>query len=79
MVQGLGIRSTARVFEVDPNTVLRWLVEVADQLQTFSQYFLHDLHLTQVQLDELYALLSDVKTGALGEAEAIARLDRSPH
>jgi hypothetical protein len=32
MVQGLGIRSTARVFEVDPNTVLGWLVEVADQL-----------------------------------------------
>jgi hypothetical protein len=29
---GLGIRATARVFEVDPNTVLRWLVEAADQL-----------------------------------------------
>jgi hypothetical protein len=34
---------------------------------------------TQVQLDELYALLSDVKTGALSEAEAIERFDRSPH
>src|SRR6266446_4827781 len=28
--EGLGIRGTARVFEVDPNTVLGWLVEAAE-------------------------------------------------
>jgi hypothetical protein len=33
-------------------------VEAAEQLKIFSAYFLHDLHLTQVQLDELYAVLS---------------------
>ena len=27
LAAGLGIRGTARVFEVDPNTVLQWLVE----------------------------------------------------
>src|SRR5262249_14085216 len=26
LAEGLGIRGTARVFEVDPNTVLHWLV-----------------------------------------------------
>src|SRR5215510_16123599 len=45
MVQGLGIRATARVFEVTPNTVLQWLVEAAEQLRAFSAYFLCDLHL----------------------------------
>ena len=79
MVQGLGIRGTARVFEVDPNTVLGWLVEAADQLRAFSQYFLHDVHLTQVQLDELYAVLSALKEGKVREDEAIERLSRSPH
>ena len=79
MVQGLGIRGTARVFEVDPNTVLQWLVEAAEQLQAFAQYFLHDLHLTQVQLDELYAVLSALKDGTLSEERAIERLSRSPH
>jgi hypothetical protein len=79
LAEGLGIRGTARVFEIDPHTVLRWLVEAAEQLRAFSQYFLHDLHLTQVQLDELYAVLRDVKAGALGEEEAIKRLDRSAH
>jgi len=30
LAEGLGIRGTARVFEVDPNTVLGWLVEETD-------------------------------------------------
>jgi len=64
LAEGLGIRgAVARVFEVDPNTVLAWLVEVADHAAAFSQYFLHDVRVTQVQLDELFALLSAVKTG----------------
>src|SRR2546426_3911700 len=79
LAEGLGIRAVARVFEVDPNTVLAWLVEVADHLKAFSQYFLHDVRVTQVQLDELYALLSAVKAGEVSEAEAITRLSRSPH
>src|SRR5258706_13339360 len=79
MVEGLGIRAVARVFEVDPTTVLAWLVEVAEHAAAFAQYFLHDVHVTQVQLDELFALLSAVKTGEVSEAEAITRLSRSPH
>ena len=79
LAEGLGIRAVARVFEVDPNTVLHWLVEAADHLKVFSQYFLHDVRVTQVQLDELYALLSAVKDGEVSEAEALHRLSRSPH
>jgi len=79
LAEGLGIRAVARVFEVDPNTVLQWLVEAAEHLQAFSQYVLHDVRVTQVQLDELFALLSAVKAGELSEPEAIQRLSRSPH
>src|SRR5882724_10928147 len=79
LVEGLGIRAVARVFEVDPNTVLAWLVEAADHAATFSRYFLHDVRVTQVQLDELFALLSAVQAGKVSEAEAITRLSRSPH
>src|SRR5713101_8868587 len=79
LAEGLGIRAVARVFEVDPNTVLPWLVEVADHATAFSRYFLHDVRVTQVQLDELFALLSAVQAGEVSEAEAITRLSRSPH
>jgi IS1 family transposase len=78
LAEGLGIRAVARVFEVEPNTVLAWLVEVAEHAAAFSPYFLHDVRVTQVQLDELFALLSAVKTGEVSEAVAIARLSRSP-
>jgi IS1 family transposase len=54
------------------------LVEAAEQLQAFSQYVLHDVRVTQVQLDALSALLRAVKAGEVSEAEAITRLSRSP-
>jgi hypothetical protein len=58
LAEGLGIRAVARVFAVDPNTVLAWLMAVADHAAAFSRYFLHDVRGTQVQLDELFAVLS---------------------
>jgi IS1 family transposase len=78
LAEGVGIRGTARVFEVAPKTVLQWLVEAADQLRAFSRHVLHDVWVRQVQLDELFALLSAVKDGEVSEAEAIERLERSP-
>jgi IS1 family transposase len=79
LAEGLGIRAVARVFAVDPNTVLQWLVEAADHLEAFSRHVLHDVHVSQVQLDELFALVSAVKAGEVSDAEAIQRLSRSPH
>ena len=79
LAEGLGIRAVARVFEVDPTTVLAWLVEVAEHATAFSRYVLHDVHVTQVQLDELFALLRAVKTGEVSAAEAVERLSRAPH
>src|SRR4029453_6937540 len=76
---GLGIRATARVFEVDPNTVLQWLGEALDQLQAFAHYFLCELHVRQLQVDELYAVLKAMKAGDLSEGEAIRHLSPSPH
>ena len=78
LAEGLGIRATARVFEVDANTVLSWLVEAAEHLRAFSASFLCDLHLEQPQLDEVYAVLRARKAGEISDDEAIKRLERSP-
>jgi len=72
------MRATARVFGVDANTVLHWLVEAAEQLRAFSAYFLCDVHVEQLQLDELYAVLRDLTAGLISDDEAIERLERSP-
>jgi hypothetical protein len=47
LAEGLGIRGTARVFEIDPNTVLHWLVEASEQLHAFSAYFLCELQINR--------------------------------
>lgn len=57
LAEGLDIRATARVFEVDPNTVETWLRQAAEHMEAVSHYLIHDLQLTQVQVDELWALL----------------------
>jgi hypothetical protein len=63
LAEGLGIRTVARVFEIDPTTMLAWLVQVADHAAAFSRHCLHDLRVRQVQCDELFALLSAVQFG----------------
>jgi len=47
LAEGWGIRATARVFEVDANTVLQWLGEAAEQLWALSRYVLCDVHVEQ--------------------------------
>jgi IS1 family transposase len=78
LAEGLGIRAVARIFEVDPNTALQWVAEASAHAAAFSQYFLRDVRVSQVQLDELFALLSAVKAGEVSDAEATQRLSRSP-
>jgi hypothetical protein len=73
------MRAVARGFEVDPHTVLVWLIEAAGHAASCSRHFLHEVHVSQIQLDELFALLSAVKVGEVSEVEAIERLSRSPH
>ena len=47
LAEGLGIRATARVFEVNANTVLPWLVAAAAPLRAFAASFLCALHVKQ--------------------------------
>jgi hypothetical protein len=79
LAEALGIRAVAWVFAVYPNTVLQWLVEAASYLAAFARHFLHDVHASQVQLNELFALVSAVKVGEVSEVGATRRLSRSPH
>ncbi len=57
LAEGLDIRATARVFAVDPNTIETWLKQAAEHMEAVSAFLIHDLELTQVQVDELWALL----------------------
>jgi IS1 family transposase len=79
VAEGLGIRAVARVFDVDPHTVQGWLSEAAAQLTAFSHSLLHDVHVEQVQFDELCAWLSASKAEPESETLASGPWQRSPH
>ena len=49
-----------------------------EQLQAFAHYFLCEIHVRQLQVDELYAVLRTMKAGDLRADEAIRRLSPSP-
>lgn len=57
LAEGLDLQAAARVFGVDPNTVQSCLVKAAEHTEALSRYLIHDLHLTQVQVDELWSLV----------------------
>jgi hypothetical protein len=78
LAEGRGLRATARVFEVAPKTVPQWLAEAAQHLRALSASFLCQLHLEQLHLDELYAVLRACKAGEITEEDALERLERSP-
>jgi IS1 family transposase/transposase-like protein len=79
LAEGLGLRAVARVLDVDPNTVRAWLSEAADHLKAFSRTLLHDMHVNHIQLDELFAVVSEAKAGQGRAAEASEPLPHSPH
>jgi transposase-like protein len=61
LCEGVSPRKVARIFGVDKDTLLIWLVEAAIHSEAVIRYVVHNLHLTQVQMDESYALLSEMR------------------
>ena len=61
LCEGVSPRKVARIFGVDKDTVLSWLVEAAKHSEAVIGHMVHNLELTQVQMDELYALLNGMR------------------
>jgi len=57
LAEGLGIRAVARIHGVKPEVVLEWLKKAGQHCQALSECLLRDLHVTQVQLDELWTFV----------------------
>ena len=69
IAEGLGVRAVGRVFEVEPETVLAWLMAGAQQIELFSSYQLRQLQVEQIQMDELYGRIRAVSAGEGDQAE----------
>jgi len=57
LVERNSLRAISRIKDCKPNSVLHWLDLAAQHLAAISDLLIHDLHLTQVQIDELYTFV----------------------
>jgi transposase-like protein len=57
LAEGNALRATARIVQVDKDTVCAWLHRVACHCRTVMLYFWHDLHVSACQLDELWSFI----------------------
>jgi IS1 family transposase len=72
LAEGLGVRATARIVEVDKDTVNRWLVCLGTHCTEVRAYHFRNLHIPECQLDELWTVVKK-KEGQLTPLER--RLD----
>jgi len=56
-----GIRGTARATGHDKNTISRWLNIAGAHCKEVTDYFLHDLNLTRIQVDEIWSYIKKRK------------------
>ena len=57
LAEGVSIRATGRLIEVDKDTVQRWLPSLGQHGQGVMSYFFRNLHLAECQLDELWTFI----------------------
>lgn len=57
LAEGVSIRATGRLIEVDKDTVQRWLPILGQHCGGLMNYFFRNLHLTECQLDELWTFV----------------------
>ncbi len=57
LVERNSLRGAGRIKQVKVGTMLHWLELVGPQCAAVNEYFIRNLHLTQVQIDELWTFV----------------------
>lgn len=57
LAEGQGLRATARIFQVEVDTVLSWLKRAGQHCEKVSFYLMRNLQVEQAQLDELWTFV----------------------
>jgi threonine synthase len=64
LAEGNGIRATARIKQVDKDTVVAWLDKASQHVEAVSRYLMVNLHFEEVQLDEFWSFVKKRKRTA---------------
>ncbi len=61
VVERGSMRGAARAMGVDKDTICDWVRKASEHAKEFTEYMLHDLHMTAVELDELWTTVQKNK------------------
>ena len=56
-----GIRGLARATGYDKDTIQKWVKRAGEHAKAVTEYFMHDLQLTRVQVDEIWSFIKKNK------------------
>jgi len=57
LAEGMSIRATARILELDKDTVCQWVAQLGAHCAQVAAYHFRNLHITECQLDELWTFV----------------------
>ena len=75
VVERGSMRGAARAMDVDKNMICDWVRKVSEHAEALPEYMLHDLHMTAVEVDELWTTVEKNRSTSRTTAkkETIAR------
>jgi hypothetical protein len=73
LAEGLSIRATGRLLDVDKDTANHWLPVLGQHCQGVMNYFFRNLHLPECQLDALWTFIPK-KAAPLSAREKLAEI-----
>ncbi len=57
LAEGMSIRATARVLDIDKDTICDWVSQLGEHCAKVAAYHFRNLHITECQLDELWTFV----------------------
>jgi transposase-like protein len=67
VVERGSMRGAARAMGVDKDTVCDWVRKASEHAEALTEYMLHDLHMTAVELDELWTTVKKSRSTSTKE------------
>lgn len=74
VVERGSIRGAARAIGVDKDTIVEWVKKAAQHADAFSEYMIHDLHMSTVELDELWTTIKKSRRTSMRRRTAASRM-----
>jgi len=74
VVERGSIRGAARAIGVDKDTIVEWVKKASQHADAFSQYMIHELHMSTVELDELWTTIKKSRSTSMTRRIAASRM-----